>query len=175
MALSLGGSASAQTGSPPTAAGPPTPTPSPFHLIPLPPQAAIKPGQLTLIGLEGRFADDVAKGGGKAFSAWFAENSVALSNGQPALRGRAAIQSSATWDPKDYLLTWVAEGAEMGPSNDMGYTWGHYEGRSKDKGGKTVVKSGRYITVWKKQPDGQWKVALDASADGPPTGVNGVP
>jgi len=55
----------------------------------------------------------------------------------------------------------------MGPSNDMGFTWGHYEGRSTDSNGQPVVTSGRYITVWKKL-NGAWKVAMDASADEPP-------
>jgi ketosteroid isomerase-like protein len=27
--------------------------------------------------------------------------------------------------------------------------------------------SGRYITIWKKQADGEWKVELDASNDEP--------
>jgi ketosteroid isomerase-like protein len=33
--------------------------------------------------------------------------------------------------------------------------------------GKPVVTTGRYITIWKKQPNGEWKVAMDASADEP--------
>ena len=56
----------------------------------------------------------------------------------------------------------------MGPSNDMGFTWGHYDGRSVDKNGQAVVTSGRYITMWKKLSDGSWKVAMDASADDSP-------
>jgi ketosteroid isomerase-like protein len=45
----------------------------------------------------------------------------------------------------------------------MGFTWGHYQGVSRDaEGGETRI-SGRYMTVWKQQPDGAWKVALDAS------------
>ena len=62
----------------------------------------------------------------------------------------------------------------MGPSNDMGFTWGHYEGRSKDKNGEPVVLTGRYFTVWKKLPDGKWKVALDASANEPPRRASAV-
>ena len=42
----------------------------------------------------------------------------------------------------------------MGPSGDMGYTWGHYEGHSKDANGNPVMTSGRYITMWRKEPDG---------------------
>ena len=56
----------------------------------------------------------------------------------------------------------------MSASGDMGFTWGQYEGDSKDAEGNPVKKTGRYMTVWKKQPDGSWKVELDASNDGPP-------
>jgi ketosteroid isomerase-like protein len=131
-------------------------------------QPTLTPGALLLMELEGRFAKSVAAGGGKAFGTWFADDAVTLNNGKPAILGRTAIAAQAQWDPKTYQLTWAPEGAQMGPSNDMGFTWGRYEGHSKDKNGQPVVISGRYFTVWKKLPDGTWKVALDASADEPP-------
>jgi ketosteroid isomerase-like protein len=131
-------------------------------------QPTLTPGALLLLELEGRFAKAVEEGGGKAFGTWFAEDGVTLNNGKPAVLGRTAIAAQAQWDPKTYQLTWTPQGAQMGPSNDMGFTWGHYEGHSKDKNGGPVVITGRYFTVWKKLPDGTWKVALDASADEPP-------
>ena len=131
-------------------------------------QPTISPGALTLLELEGRFAQAVASGGGKEFAKWFADDAVALNNGLPAVLGRAAIAAQANWDPKLYHLSWVPQGAQMGPSNDMGFTWGHYEGHSIDKAGQPVTKTGRYMTVWKKQANGEWKVAMDASADEPP-------
>jgi ketosteroid isomerase-like protein len=131
-------------------------------------QPTLTPGALVLLELEGRFSQAVAEGGGKAFGSWFAEDGVTLNNGKPAILGRTAIAAQAQWDPKTYQLTWTPQGAQMGPSNDMGFTWGHYEGRSKDKNGEPVVISGRYFTVWKKLANGTWKVALDASADEPP-------
>jgi ketosteroid isomerase-like protein len=150
--------------------------PSPFTLDPLAPQPAgnlltqptLNPGALVLLDLEARFARAVAAGGGKAFASWFADDAVSLSNGRPAVLGRGAIAGQAGWDPKIYQLTWTPTAAQMGPSNDMGFTWGHYEGHSKDRNGEPVTIAGRYITVWKKLPSGQWKVALDASAAEPP-------
>ena len=130
--------------------------------------STLNPGALVLMDLERRFAADVATGGGKAFATWFAEDAVSLSNGRPALLGRGAVADSANWDPKTYQLTWTPAGARMGPSNDMGFTWGHYEGRSKDAHGEPVIVTGRYITIWKKLADGTWKVAMDASATEPP-------
>ena len=77
------------------------------------------------------------------------------------------MRQTATWDPKTYQLTWYAEGAQMGPSGDTGFTWGHYEAHGQDAKGQAKTTSGRYITFWKKV-GGHWKVALDASADDAP-------
>ncbi len=130
-------------------------------------QPTLSPGAMELLTLEGQFAQSVAKGGGAAFAQWFAEDATALNNGKPPVIGRSRIAANATWKPEDYQLTWTPEYAQMGPSGDMGYTWGHYEGTSKDRNGNPVKTSGRYMTIWKKMPDGKWKVVLDASADEP--------
>ena len=131
-------------------------------------QPSLSPGILLLYDLERRFAEAVASGGGKAFSAWFADDAVALNNGRPAVLGRGNIAASATWDPKTYQLSWIPQGAQMLPSNDSGFTWGHYEGRATDQHGQPVLTSGRYITLWKKVSDGSWKVVMDASSNEPP-------
>ncbi len=132
--------------------------------------STVKPGKMLLFDLEARFAKDVAERGGAGFAAWFADDGVALGNGAAPLNGKVAIAKSANWSPKDYQLTWTPTDAMMGPSGDMGYTWGHYEGRSKDTNGNPVLTSGRYITMWRKEPDGSWKVVLDAGANEPPCG-----
>jgi ketosteroid isomerase-like protein len=129
----------------------------------------LSPGELELVKLEGEFADSVAKGGGKAFASWFAEDAVTLQNGKAPVRGHAAIAAAAVWDPKEYQLTWYAEGAQMGPEGTTGFTWGHYTSTAKDGNGQPVVLGGRYITFWKKV-SGAWKVAMEASADDVPAG-----
>ena len=133
-------------------------------------QPTLSPGALELLTLDGQFSQAVAKGGGAGFASWFADDGIILNNGKPPVYGHIRIAATATWKPDAYQLTWQPEYAQMGPSADMGYTWGHYEGSSKDKNGNPVKTSGRYMTVWKKTPDGKWKVALDASADEPPEG-----
>ena len=127
----------------------------------------VKPGKMLLFDLEARFAKDVAARGGAAFADWFADDGVSLSNGAAPVMGKVAIVKSANWSPKDYRLTWTPTDAVMGPSADMGYTWGHFEGRSKDANGNPVTTSGRYMTIWRKQPDGSWKVVLDAGSNEP--------
>lgn len=130
--------------------------------------STVKPGKVLLFDLEAKFAKDVAERGGAAFADWFADDGVALNNGAQPLIGKVAIARSANWSPKDYQLTWTPTDAMMGPSGDMGYTWGHFEGHAKDAQGNPVVTTGRYITMWRKEPDGSWKVVLDAGANDAP-------
>jgi len=128
---------------------------------------AYSPEVAFLFDLEAKFAADTAKGGGAAFAKWFADDAVTLSNGQAPVIGKAAIAADTNWSAADYQLLWTPEGGRMSPAGDMGFTWGHYEGHFKKRDGSAGVTTGRYMTVWKKQPDGSWKVALDASNNEP--------
>ena len=130
----------------------------------------VKPGKMLLFDLEARFAKDVAARGGPAFADWFADDAVALGNGTAPQIGKVAIAKSANWSPKVYQLTWTPTDAMMGPSGDMGYTWGHFEGHSKDANGNPVTTTGRYMTIWRKNRDGDWKVVLDAGSNEPAEG-----
>jgi len=129
--------------------------------------STVKPGKMLLYDLEARFAKDVLERGGVAFAEWFAEDGVVLGNGQAPVVGRVAITKSTKWSPKDYQLIWTPTDAVMGPSADIGYTWGHFEGHSKDANGNPVTTTGRYLTIWRKQPDGNWKVVLDSGSNEP--------
>jgi ketosteroid isomerase-like protein len=129
--------------------------------------STVNPGKMLLFNLEALFAKDVAARGGPGFASWFADDGVLLGNGVAPIVGKVAIEKSSTWSPKDYQLTWTPTDAVMGPSGDIGYTWSLYQGHSKDAGGNPVNTSGRFITVWRKEPDGSWKVALDAGANAP--------
>ncbi len=128
---------------------------------------SLSPGTAFLFDLEAKFAKATAAGGGRAFASFFADDAVTLANGKAAAIGLSAIQKDATWSPKQYQLTWTPEGGRMSSAGDMGFTWGHYDGHSTDANGSSIVTSGRYFTVWKKQTDGSWKVELDASNNEP--------
>lgn len=160
LAVGAAPTARGQSLEPPSASAAPNPLSDP----------TVKPGKILLYDLEARFAKDVLARGGAAFADWFAEDGVALGNGAQPLVGRVAIAKSANWSPASYQLTWTPTDAMMGPSGDMGYTWGHFEGHSKDANGNPVTTTGRYMTIWRKQPNGEWKVVLDAGANEPAEG-----
>jgi ketosteroid isomerase-like protein len=112
--------------------------------------------------LEGEFMKAAAERGSAGYMAYYADDATELPNGENALEGKAAIAKTMSFlDQKDNHLTWTPTHADMAASGDLGYTYGTYVFASKDKDGKMVEDHGKYMTVWKKQKDGSWKVAVD--------------
>ena len=65
------------------------------------------------------------------------------------------------------LLSWYPSVASMARAGDMGYTTGPWEYKSDIHDAKPVAW-GHFLTVWKKQTDGQWKFAVDLGISNPP-------
>ncbi|MFZ3212826.1 MAG: DUF4440 domain-containing protein [Terriglobales bacterium] len=70
-------------------------------------------------------------------------------------------------DP-NWSITWAPLYADAGHSADLGYTTGSFEIHDKSPDGTPLVRKGSYVTIWRKQPDGAWKVALDIGSFVPP-------
>jgi ketosteroid isomerase-like protein len=116
----------------------------------------------TLKQLEADFMKAAEEKGSAGYMSYYADDAVEVPNGEPFLRGKAAIaKTMAFLDDKNNHLTWSPEGADISASGDLGYTYGNYEFSTKDKDGRSVVQHGKYTSIWKKQKDGSWKVALD--------------
>jgi ketosteroid isomerase-like protein len=64
-------------------------------------------------------------------------------------------------------LTWKPSEANASMGGDLGYTWGRYQYRDVGADGKPVVETGTYVTIWRRQADGSWKVVLDGGSPDP--------
>jgi ketosteroid isomerase-like protein len=123
-------------------------------------------GSAVLLKIENDFMKAAAEHGSQGYLSYYADDAVEVPNGAAFLQGKADIAKTMGFlDSPDNHLTWAPVGAGMATSGDLGYTYGTYEFRSKDKDGKPVVSHGKYTTIWKKQKDG-WKVALDMGNSG---------
>jgi ketosteroid isomerase-like protein len=124
-------------------------------------------GSAVLLNLEGEFMKAAADHGAHGYMSYYAEDAVEIPNGRAFLNGKAEIAKTMGFlDSSDNHLTWTPVHADVSASGDLGYTYGTFEFRSKDKDGKAVSDTGKYVTIWKKQQDGNWKVALDMGNSG---------
>jgi ketosteroid isomerase-like protein len=122
-------------------------------------------GSEILIKLEAEFAQAVAEHGHEAFVTYFADDGVELNDGG-GISTRDAIRKQPPW-PEGTSLTWTPVKADMATSGDLGYTYGNYVFKSKNKEGKIEASYGKYMSVWKKQKDGAWKVVVDMGNSSP--------
>jgi len=127
-----------------------------------------KAGADSMKQLEADFLKASLERGSVGYMSFYSEDAVELPNDSDAILGKANIAKGMSFlDDKNNRLTWSPVSAGISGSGDLGYTWGTYEFRSKLKDGNETVENGKYMTLWKKQPDGSWKVAVDMGNSGP--------
>jgi ketosteroid isomerase-like protein len=95
----------------------------------------------------------------KAFAKYLAPDAVTLGPGVQPKVGLKAVLADAS-DKLGQTVTWKPQAG--GISGDLGYTWGRFQIRMTKDGETKVVQHGKYSSTWKRQPDGQWKIVVDA-------------
>jgi ketosteroid isomerase-like protein len=107
------------------------------------------------------------KGTNEAFFTCLAKDGVLLRPNSLPIEGIEAIKERLSKSPDDnFTLTWKPSSAEVSKSGDLGYTYGIYEFKTTNQNSIPLIAKGTYITVWKKQADGTWKVVLDTGNQG---------
>ena len=137
------------------------------------PQTGPPPGKADeklLRDLEARFAGAVAAKDRQAFLAFWAHDAAIFPpTGGPVIGpGKIWEEWAALLESADASLTWEPARVEMAASGDLGYTYGRYESRGKRPDGKVITRKGCYVTIWRKEKDGAWRVVLDIGSPDPP-------
>jgi ketosteroid isomerase-like protein len=91
--------------------------------------------------------------------------------GRDIARGKDAV--SKAWLPmftdRNLFLKWHPNEVYVSSSGDLGYSIGDYERIGKDTSGNPETATGSYVSIWRKQPDGHWKIVLDIGSPATPT------
>ncbi|WP_186525856.1 YybH family protein [Seonamhaeicola sediminis] len=94
-----------------------------------------------------------------AFLKYVADDGILLRNNR-LIKGRDSI--------KQYMinntskgLSWKPDFVDVSLSGDLAYTYGKYNFVYKDSLGNTKIRKGIFHTVWKRQPDNNWKFVWD--------------
>ena len=86
-------------------------------------------------------------------SSWFPPN-AAIASGQEAMR---ALFPQLVESP-GFALSAETTTVEVSRAGDLAYSPGIYEITVNDPEGNPVTTVGKWVSVWKKQADGSWKV-----------------
>ena len=99
----------------------------------------------------------------KALMEYIDSNGVLLRPNTFPLVGADAIDFISQANDSTYNMVWQPKGASIAASGELGYTFGVYSVTPKNK---DTVMYGTYVNIWKKQPDGKWKLLLDSGNEG---------
>jgi len=111
-----------------------------------------------------RAAGTMARENGMAVTVetFFAEDAIQLDDGKDMIDdGIRAIMRDHLNIPEGLSVSWVPLGGGVSESGDLGYTWGRWSNVLYDENNNMIDTYGKYVTIWKKQEDGSWKVAVD--------------
>jgi ketosteroid isomerase-like protein len=108
-----------------------------------------------------------------AFTALLDTDTVFVSESGPPARGREAVRLkwAVFFDPAGPSLTWEPYEGEVSSQGDLGYTRGKFLFQGKDDAGKPVTERGEYLSIWRKQQDGAWRLVVDSSLPATDPGV----
>jgi ketosteroid isomerase-like protein len=101
----------------------------------------------------------------EGFMGYMADDAMLVN--RATLSREEARTSFQRTDPKGLRLIWGASYADVSAAGDLGYTLGPWQREIPSPDGSTVQTStGMFLTLWKRQPDGGWKVIVDGIGGG---------
>lgn len=115
-----------------------------------------------LLAADRRFQQATAERGARGWVDAFARDGKLIAGGSVIEGHEAIAEVMAVLDSAEYSLTWEPELAEG--SGNLGYTVGSYRREVTDADGATIVETGRYVTVWRRDDDGVWRAVVDVGS-----------
>lgn len=132
------------------------PEPAPIHQTPPP---ALPSDADRLLQADRDFAAaSIAGGAPAAFHKFLDQDGMQLpAAGEPVI-GPDNVRAALAQGPPT-ILSWEPRYAEI-LSDDWGWTWGQWQAHEPGAGGRRIAQ-GKYVNLWRRQADGNWKVRLD--------------
>lgn len=108
------------------------------------------------------WSQSVAKGV-DAMLAFYADDAAVLAPNAPMANDAESRRKMLTefFAIPGFSLSWQAGKVEVARSGDIGYSLGTYQMSMNDSKGQPMSDRGKYVSVWRKQSDGSWKVVVD--------------
>jgi ketosteroid isomerase-like protein len=125
-----------------------------------------------LLKRDADWADAASAGGDleKIISYW-ADDAIVMPPGQPVVEGKAAIRAFITESLKipGFRIHWASEKLSFSPDGQLAYMRATNETTMPGPDGQLTTLHGRGVTVWRRDPDGQWRCVADVWNDPPAT------
>lgn len=104
----------------------------------------------------------------KILSYW-SDDAQVFEPGQPVYQGKAAIRKyvSDSLNTPGFKIHWVSRDPVFSPDGRMAYMPGVDELTVPDAKGALITVHTRGISIWRRDPDGEWRCVIDIANEAP--------
>jgi ketosteroid isomerase-like protein len=104
-------------------------------------------------------------------ASYWSDDALVIFPGQPAIEGKAALRAfvSTSLATPGFSIHWRSEKPEFSPDGKLAYMHGTTEMTIPGADGKPATVHLRGLTVWRMEPDGEWRCVADVANEAPPT------
>lgn len=102
---------------------------------------------------------------------FWTDDACVLAPGLPAFSGKPALRNyvEGALAVPGFHITWTTSEANLSPDGQLAYLLSRNSLTIDGPDGKPVTTTGRAVTVWRREPDGNWRCAVDIWNDEPRT------
>jgi ketosteroid isomerase-like protein len=125
-----------------------------------------RPQVRALLGVDSAFGERASsRGPAVAMRDFLSDDGVLLATTQLIVGPRAASEYFEA--QRSFSINWVPRDARIAGSGDVGYTIGDALSTSVGPTGAAVQRFTKYLTVWRKDEHGDWRVVVTGANDRP--------
>jgi ketosteroid isomerase-like protein len=117
-----------------------------------------------LLGIDAEWAAAAEEGRDiERILAGWTDDAVLIPPGFPAVVGKGALREyvEGSLQIPGFKITWTSTDVHFSPDGQMAYMFGRNAVTMNGPNGVPVTDSGRAITIWRREPDGVWRCAVD--------------
>lgn len=129
--------------------------------------------EASLKGLDDEWSKAVGARDVEKTISYYSDDAIVMPPNIPTLTGKQPIRNlwKSMLESPTFSGGWKATKVEVARSGDLAYVSGDYEFTEKDDSGKPIIDKGKYLAIWKKQTDGNWRCVADMFHSDEPAGA----
>ena len=100
---------------------------------------------------------------------YWTDDAVVLPPGLPAVIGKAKLREyvQGSMQIPGFRITWTSTDVTFSPDGNLAYMFSRNAVTMNGADGTPITTEGRAVTIWRREPDGQWRCAVDIWNAGP--------
>jgi len=94
---------------------------------------------------------------------YWTDDAVVIPPGLPPVAGKPALRQYVEDSLKipGFRITWTSTDATFSPDGNLAYLFSRNVVNLNAPNGTPTTTVGRAVTIWRREPDGQWRCAVD--------------